>query len=69
MTDAPATTRVFKIGTTRIIEDESMRGLSIEQAQEQLGQNYPEVKNATVRTRTEGEYTVVEFLPRPGRKG
>lgn len=65
----PTLTRVFKTGTTRIVEDESMRGKSIEDVQALLSTQYPEVRNATVRSRTEGEYTVVEFLPQPGRKG
>lgn len=62
-------TRVFKTGSTRIVETESMRGQSIEQVQAMLANQYPEVKNSTIRTRTEGEYTVVEFMPQPGRKG
>lgn len=61
--------RVFKIGSTRIVEDGSMAGLSIAQVQASLAGQYPEVSNATVRERTEGGLRVVEFLPQPGRKG
>ena len=68
VTTVPAT-RVFKIGSTRIVEDESMAVLSIEAVQASLAGQYPEVKNATVRERTEGDLRVVEFLPQPGRKG
>ena len=61
--------RIFKIGTTKIAEDESMAGLSLDEIREQLKLAYPEVAEATVRERTEGETTFIEFLPRPGRKG
>ena len=61
--------RIFKIGTTKIAEDESMVGLSLDEVREQLKIAYPEVAEATVRERTEGETTFIEFLPRPGRKG
>lgn len=61
--------RVFKTGSTTIVEDESMAGQSIEAVQTTLANTYPEVRNATVRTREEGENTIVEFLPQPGRKG
>jgi hypothetical protein len=61
--------RIFKIGTTKIVEDESMAGLSLDEIREQLKIAYPEVAEATVRERIEGETTFVEFLPRPGRKG
>lgn len=63
------TTRVFKIGTTRIPENDTTRGKSAEDVQALLKAAYPEVANATVRERVEGEYQVVEFLPQPGRKG
>lgn len=63
------TQRVFKTGGTRIVEDASMAGKSIEEIQALLGLQYPEVKTATVRTRTEEGILLVEFLPQPGRKG
>jgi len=62
--------RIFKTGTVRIVEDDSMLGLSNEEVQGILKTTYPEVANATIRevTTDEGQ-TVVEFLPQPGRKG
>jgi hypothetical protein len=63
------TTRIFKIGSARIVEDESLRGLSIDDAKARLKAAYPEIANATHREKTEGEHTLVEFLPQPGRKG
>ena len=62
-------TRIFKIGSTQIVEDESMQGLSIDEVKARLKSSFPEVAQATVREKTEGEVTYVEFLPRPGRKG
>ncbi len=72
MTDQPTpTTRVFKIGAVRLVEDASMAGKSIADIQTLLKPLYPQVENATVREtpdETSG-ITLVEFLPRPGRKG
>ena len=62
-------TRIFKVGTAKIVEDESMQGLSIEEVRDHLKPTHPEVAEATIREKTEGETTFVEFLPRPGRKG
>ena len=62
-------TRVFRIGSTTIVEDETMRDRSIEEVQALLRPAHPEVAHATIRTRQDGETTVVEFLPQPGRKG
>ncbi len=62
-------TRVFKIGSTRIVENDTTRGKAADAVQSLLKAAYPEVANATIRERTEGEYQVVEFLPQPGRKG
>ena len=61
--------RVFKIGATRVVETESMSGLTNEQVRELLKISYPEVANATLREREENGLRVVEFLPQPGRKG
>lgn len=65
--------RIFKIGTQEIHEDETTRGLSNEDVRVLLQhQGYPEVANATIRAadvpNANGEL-VVEYLPRPGRKG
>lgn len=61
--------RVFKTGTVRIVEDESLRELSNEEVRNVLKATYPEVANATLRETTIEGQRVVEFLPQPGRKG
>jgi len=67
---AAATPRVFKIGTTRIVEDTSTAGLNLEQIRALLKNTYPEVANATIRESTAADGTkVVDFLAVPGRKG
>ncbi|KAB2867411.1 MAG: hypothetical protein F9K46_00400 [Anaerolineae bacterium] len=64
------TARIFKTGATRIVEDESMRGLSVEDVRGILKRTYPEIAHATVRETTQADGTVlVEYLPQPGRKG
>ncbi|MEP7287898.1 MAG: hypothetical protein ABI947_19275 [Chloroflexota bacterium] len=60
---------IFKIGANRIVADEATAKLSPEQARTFLKATYPEVVNATVRERIEGDTKIVEFLPQPGRKG
>jgi fructose-1,6-bisphosphatase len=67
--EADKVQRVFKIGSTRIVEDDSTRGLSIEAVQAKLRTMYPEVATATIREKTESGIHVVEFLAQPGRKG
>ena len=64
-------TRIFKIGSTKIVEDESMQGRSIEEVREILRLTFPEVAQATVREKvdTENGITWIEWLPKPGRKG
>ena len=70
MTDQmSALPRVFKTGTVRIVEDESMQGLSNEDVRNLLKATYPEVANATIRETTSDGQRLVEFLPQPGRKG
>lgn len=64
-----ASSRVFKIGATRIVEDSSMSDLTNEQVRDLLKISYPEIANATLREREENGARVVEFLPQPGRKG
>ncbi|MBZ0304425.1 MAG: hypothetical protein K8I82_00015 [Anaerolineae bacterium] len=63
--------RVFKIGGTRIVEDATMNGKSTAEIQKMLAPLYPQIENATVRERTDEEsgMTVIEWIPRPGRKG
>jgi len=43
--------------------------LSNEQVRAVLRPIYPEVANATIRERKEGDTIFVEWLPRPGVKG
>ena len=62
-------TRVFKIGSVRIVEDESMQGKSSQEIQKMLAPLYPQIENATIRERTEGDTTFVEYIARAGRKG
>ena len=71
MTDQNQTpaSRVFKIGTTRIVEDPSMSPLDNNAVRDLLKTSYPEIANATIREREENGLRVVEFLPQPGRKG
>ncbi len=61
--------RIFKIGSTRIVEDPSMEGMSNEQVQETLAFQYPQVANATIHTTEKEGNLFVEFLKKPGRKG
>lgn len=61
--------RIFKIGSTKIVEDSSMEGLDNESIREKLKAMYPEVAEATIREKTEGDTTFVEFWAKPGRKG
>jgi hypothetical protein len=61
--------RVFKIGTVRIVEDETTATLSNEQIRAMLRTAYPEVAHATITERTDGTVRLVEFMPQPGRKG
>jgi hypothetical protein len=61
--------RIFKIGSTRIVEDESMRDMSNEQVQEILAFQYPEVANATLHTTEKDGNLFVEWISKPGRKG
>lgn len=61
--------RIFKIGSTKVVEDPSMANLSNEEIRERLKSMYPEVAEATIREKAEGDTTFVEFLARPGRKG
>ena len=63
------TPRVFKTGSTRIVESETTAGLSNEEVREILKRTYPEVAHATIREREQDGLRIVEFLPQPGRKG
>ena len=62
--------RIFKIGATTIVEDDSLTGKSVDEVKDILKRTYPEVAHATVRERTLDDGTqVVEWLAQPGRKG
>ncbi len=72
MSEQPNNTqpRVFKIGTTTIVEDESMSGLDLDAVKQILQRSYPEVAHATVRERTLEDGTqCYDFIARAGRKG
>jgi hypothetical protein len=58
-----------KIGTQKIVLPADKTAASIEEIRELLKFSHPEVKDATAREGTEGEHRVIEFLPKPGRKG
>lgn len=62
--------RVFKIGTSTIVEDESMSGLDLDAVKQILQRTYPEVAHATVREITLEDGTVaVHYIPQAGKKG
>ena len=62
--------RIFKIGATTIVEDDSLAGKTLDEVKDILKRTYPEVAHATVRERTLDDGTqVVEWLAKPGRKG
>lgn len=73
MSDNTATpqNRVFVIGGVRLTEDASMVGKSTAEIQKMLTPLYPQVENATVRERTDeaSSMTIIEWIPKPGRKG
>ena len=59
-----------QIGTKKIVIDGAdPDNIDIEAIRDDLAFTHPEVKNAEVRTKTEGEDTVVEFLAKVGHKG
>ncbi|MBZ0292085.1 MAG: hypothetical protein K8L99_05895 [Anaerolineae bacterium] len=62
--------RIFKIGATTIVEDDSLAGKTLDEVKDILKRSYPEVAHATVRERTLDDGTpVVEWLAQAGRKG
>ena len=63
------TPRVFKIGATRIVADDSMAQLSNEQIRDLLKRTYPEVAHATIREYEENGLLVLHFMAKPGHKG
>ena len=70
MTENTTPNRIFKIGATRIVEDASLSGKSLDDVKAILQRSYPEIAHATVRETTLDDGTmVVHYIPRPGRKG
>lgn len=63
------TPRVFKIGATRIVADDSMAQLNNEQIRDLLKRTYPEVAHATIREYEENGLHIVAYVPAPGHKG
>jgi hypothetical protein len=62
--------RIFKIGSTTIVEDESLAGKSLDEIKIILQRTYPEIAHATIRERTlEEGTTVLDFIPVAGKKG
>jgi hypothetical protein len=58
-----------KIGTQNIVLPQDKAAATIEEIRDLLKFSHPEVKDATFREGAEGEHRVIEFLPKPGRKG
>lgn len=70
MTENTTPNRIFKIGATRIVEDASLSGKSLDDVKAILQRSYPEIAHATVReTMLEDGTKLVEWLAKPGRKG
>lgn len=70
MTEQSTPNRIFKIGTTTIVEDESLAGKSLDEIKTILQRTYPEVAHATVREITLEDGTVaVHYIPQAGKKG
>lgn len=62
--------RIFKIGTSTIVEDDSMSGLELDAVKQILARSYPEVAHATFRERTLEDGSICyDWIPRAGRKG
>ena len=62
--------RIFKIGTTTIVENESTAGKSLDEIKTILARTYPEVAHATIRERTlEDGRICYDWIARAGRKG
>jgi hypothetical protein len=62
--------RLFKTGSTIIAEDSTTAGKSPEEIREILKYQFPEVANATINLRTNDDgQKIIDYLPKPGRKG
>ena len=70
MTDQTTPNRIFKIGSTTIMEDESLAGKSLDEIKLILQRTYPEVAHATVRETTLEDGSICHhYIPQAGRKG
>lgn len=69
MTAQQFTSRVVKIGTTKVPVAPSMLNLSIDELRNNLKAQYPEVAEAQYKAVVQDGVQLIEFLPRPGRKG
>jgi len=62
--------RIFKIGATRIVEDASLAGRTLDEVKAILQRSYPEIAHATVRETTLEDGTkLTEWFAHPGKKG
>lgn len=70
MTEQSTPKRIFKIGSTTIVEDESLAGLDLDAVKQILQRTYPEVAHATVReVALEDGTQAIHYIPVAGRKG
>ena len=70
MTNQTNPNRIFKIGSTTILEDVSLAGKSLDEVKIILQRTYPEVAHATVREVTlEDGNTCYHYIPQAGTKG
>ncbi len=60
---------IIKIGTTQFTADSSLENLSHDELRTHLRSMYPEVIDAIPRETQQDGHTLLEYLPRPGRKG
>ena len=68
-TNNPPLQRVFKIGSTLIVEDASHMNMTSEQVRDVLAFQFPEIASATITTSEQDGQLFVEYKIRPGRKG
>lgn len=72
MPDTPASEplpRIFKIGSTTIHEDESLRDLTLDEVTRLLAHQYPQVLNATRLEHVENGTRTISYTPKSGQKG
>ncbi len=70
MTEQTPPNCIFKIGSTTILEDDSLVGKSLDEVKVILQRTYPEVAHATIREVTlEDDTQVIHYIPQAGTKG